>query len=295
MDCHDGIVFDTISGHAEQQWVDAWCCLSDQVCGMALSTEERRRLADMLAEAEATRLVVDPITASIKDADVVDAYEIQLEQIRRKLQAGAKISGHKVGLSSRVMQAMMGVDEPDYGHLLDSMFVYEQDTVDTSVLCQPRVEVEVAFVLGERLEGPGVNVADVLRATEFVMPSIEIIDSRIRNWDIKLVDTIADNASSARVVLGGRATSPRGLDIAGIEAVLTKNGNEVARGLAGAVLGNPVTAVAWLANKVHAFGVVLQPGHVIMPGSCTAAIDAAAGDTFVADFTGIGSVEVNFG
>ena len=103
-------------------------------------------------------------------------------------------------------------------------------------------------------------MADVLRATEFVMPSLEIIDSRIRNWKIKLVDTIADNASSARVVLGGRATSPRGLDIAGIEAVLTKNGNEVARGQAGAVLGNPVTAVAWLANKVHAFGVVLEPG-----------------------------------
>jgi 2-keto-4-pentenoate hydratase len=262
---------------------------------MPLSTGERQLLADMLAEAEATRVVIDPLTASMKDADVVDAYEIQLDQIRRKLRAGAKVSGHKVGLSSRVMQAMMGVDEPDYGHLLDTMFVYEQDTVDTGVLCQPRVEVEVAFVLGQRLEGPGVNVADVLRATEFVMPAIEIIDSRIRNWDIKLVDTIADNASSARVVLGGRATSPVGLDIAGIEAVLTKNGTEVARGLAGAVLGNPVTAVAWLANKVHSFGVVLEQGHVIMPGSCTAAIDAAAGDTFAASFSGIGSVEVQFG
>jgi 2-keto-4-pentenoate hydratase len=175
------------------------------------------------------------------------------------------------------------------------MFVYEQDSVDTSLLCQPRVEVEVAFVLGQRLEGPGVNVADVLRATEFVMPSLEIIDSRIRAWDIKLVDTIADNASSARVVLGGRATSPLGLDIAGIGTALTKNGTEVARGVAGAVLGNPVTAVAWLANKVHSFGVVLEPGHVILPGSCTAAIDAAPGDTFVADFDSIGSVEVHFG
>jgi 2-keto-4-pentenoate hydratase len=192
------------------------------------------------------------------------------------------------------MQQMMGVDEPDYGHLLDDMFVLEGSAIPAADFCDPRVEVEVAFVLGKGLTGPGVSAADVLRATDFVLPAIEVIDSRIRDWKIGLADTIADNASSARVVLGGHPTSLNDVDPRTIGAVLRKNGEVVETGAAGAVLGNPVTAVAWLANKVHSFGVTLEPGHVIMPGSCTRAVDVNAGDVIRADFDYLGYVSVVF-
>jgi 2-keto-4-pentenoate hydratase len=189
---------------------------------------------------------------------------------------------------------MMGVDEPDYGHLLDTMFVFEDSEVPTAELCYPRVEVEVAFVLKAPLSGPNCNAAHVLRATDFVVPSIEIIDSRILDWKITLPDTIADNASSARVVLGGSPRSLLDVDVRTVGASLTKNGMIVESGVAGAVLGNPVTAVAWLANKVHAFGVTLEPGHVILPGSCTRAVDVGPGDVVRADFAGLGHVAVTF-
>jgi 2-keto-4-pentenoate hydratase len=224
----------------------------------------------------------------------VDAYEIQLLNIRRRVNAGATVRGHKVGLSARAMQQMMGVDEPDYGHLLDDMFVFESDAVETTRLCRPRVEVEVAFVLGAPLAGPGCTVADVLAATAFVVPAIEIIDSRIRDWKISLPDTVADNASSGRVVLGGRRTSVADLDLRTIGAVLRRNSEIVETGAAGAVLGNPATAVAWLANKVHTFGVVLDVGPVVMPGSCTRAVDVSPDDVIRADFDQLGHVTVSF-
>lgn len=260
-----------------------------------IDATERERLADALAAAERDRAPIDALTSSCPDLDVVDAYEIQLLNVRRRVAAGATVRGHKVGLSARAMQQMMGVDEPDYGHLLDDMFVFEGDVVDAGRLCQPRVEVEVAFVLGAPLHAPGCSVADVLEATAFVAPAIEIIDSRIRDWKISLPDTVADNASSGRVVLGGRRTRLDHLDLRTIGAVLRRNGEIVATGAAGAVLGNPATAVAWLANKVHDFGVELDAGHVVMPGSCTRAVDVAAGDVVRADFDELGHVSVGFG
>jgi 2-keto-4-pentenoate hydratase len=251
-------------------------------------------LADALASAERDRKPIAPLLETDPSIDVVDAYEIQLLQIRDKLSAGRVVRGHKVGLSSRAMQKMMGVDEPDYGHLLDDMFVYETEQVELSRLCQPRVEFEVAFVLGDALPAPGCTVGDVLRATSHVSPSIEIIDSRIEGWRIGLCDTIADNASSARVVLGGNAVSIADLDLRLIGVLGVKNGEIVETGASGAVLGNPATAVAWLANKVHEFGVRLEPGHVILPGSCTRAVDVAAGDVITAEFDRLGSVTVSF-
>ena len=258
--------------------------------------DEASRLAaaEALAAAWRDRTPIPPLTATYDGIDVVDAYEIQLANIRRRIEAGATVRGHKVGLSSRAMQQMMGVDEPDYGHLLDDMFVFEGFPVDTASLCAPRVEVEVAFVLGEGLSGPGVTAADVLRATAFLLPAVEIIDSRIADWRIRLADTIADNASSALVVLGGNKTRLEDVDPRLVGVALSRNGEIVETGTSGAVLGNPVTAVAWLANKVHAFGVRLEPGHVILPGSCTRAVDARPGDTFLADFDVLGSVTVNF-
>ncbi len=259
-----------------------------------LSTEVRREVADALWNADRTKHPIAALTDSYDEFDVVDAYEVQLLNIARQLDAGATIRGHKVGLSAKAMQQMLGVHEPDYGHLLDTMFVDEGASIPMSRFCQPRAEIEVAFVLGRALQGPGVTVADVVRATEYVLPSIEIVDSRLVDWKIKIQDTIADNASSAAVVLGGRPTRLDQVDPALIGALIRKNGEVVETGCSGAVLGNPVTAVAWLANKVAQFGVTLEPGHVIMPGSCTRMVPIAAGDTIRAEFDQLGSVSVRF-
>jgi 2-keto-4-pentenoate hydratase len=251
--------------------------------------------AGLLAEAERSAQPVDPLHMRWPSLDVWDAYTIQRINVAARVEAGAVVRGHKVGLSSRAMQEMMGVDECDYGHLLDDMFVFEGDTIETSGLCTPRVEVEVAFVLGRPLPGKSCHVADVLRGTEFVLPSLEIIDSRIRDWKIGLVDTIADNASSCRVVLGGNPVRPTEIDdLRLIDARLEIDGAEVACGRADAVLGNPASAVAWLARKLDGFGVQLSEGDVILPGSCTRAFDVRPGSHVRADFDGLGGVEVEF-
>jgi len=259
-----------------------------------MDTADQGAAADVLAAAESARSPVKRISEQFPGLDVADAYEIQLRNIGRRVRAGAVIRGHKVGLSSRAMQQMMQVGEPDYGHLLSDMFVAESTPIPAAALCAPRVEVEVAFVLREALPAPGCTVPDVLRCTAYVCPALEIIDSRIQNWELTLVDTIADNASSGLVVLGGRATPLGGLDLRTIGAVLRINNAVVATGASGAVLGNPATAVAWLANKVQPFGVRLQAGHVILPGSCTRAYDVAAGQVVRADFDRLGSVSAVF-
>ena len=259
-----------------------------------LSVATRDELAADLAQAERSREAIAPLTAAYPDIDVVDAYEIQLINIRQRVAEGARVLGHKVGLSSLAIQQMMGVDEPDYGHLLDEMQLFEDTPVKASRYLYPRVEVEVGFILAEDLPGVGCTEDDVLAATEALTPAIELIDTRITDWKIKLCDTIADNASSAGFVLGEARVWPRDLDLKGIDAVLKRNGEVVAEGRTDAVLGNPVTAVAWLARKVAGFGVRLRKGDVVLPGSCTRAIDAHVGDEFVADFTGLGSVRLSF-
>jgi 2-keto-4-pentenoate hydratase len=259
-----------------------------------LTQEQRQQIADALRSAEQDAQPIEQISGQYPGMDVEDAYVIQLLNIDRRISAGATVRGHKVGLSSMAMQRMMNVDEPDYGHLLSDMFRFESAPIETARMCMPRVEVEMAFVLGETLPAPGCHAGDVLRCTEFVCPSIEIIDSRLRNWDIRLPDTIADNASSALVVLGGSRTSIADVDPRLVGAVLHRNGELVATGATGAVLGNPVNAVAWLANKVHSFGVRLEAGHVILPGSCTRAFDVGPGDVARADFDVLGSVTAIF-
>lgn len=259
-----------------------------------LSTDIRTELADRLDTAERSRTPIGPLVAAYPDIDVVDAYEIQLINIRRRVESGARVVGHKVGLSSLAMQQMMGVDEPDYGHLLADMEVFEDQPVDTAKFCFPRVEVEVGFVLGKDLPGAGCTEQDVIDATVAYAPSIELIDSRIKDWKIGLPDTIADNASSAGFVLGKERVKPADIDIKNIDAVLTCNGEQIAAGRSDAVLGNPVTAVAWLAQKVESFGVRLKAGDIVLPGSCTRAIDAHPGDNFRAEFSGLGSVSLQF-
>jgi len=264
-----------------------------------LDSTQRTTAAELLWAAERDLAPVDPLTETFPGIDVVDAYEIQLTNIRRKITAGARVRGHKVGLSSPVMQQMMGVDEPDYGHLLDAMVLAEDAPIPAAGYCYPRIEVEIGYVLGSALPGAGCTEADVLAATEYIVPSLELIDSRIRDWRIKLADTIADNASSAGVILGAARRTPaeltaRGIDLANIEAVLCSGDEEIARGNTSAVLGNPTACVAWLARKVADFGVKLEAGHLILPGSCTRAIDARPGTAFRAEFAGLGTVSASF-
>jgi 2-keto-4-pentenoate hydratase len=259
-----------------------------------LSVATRDELAADLAQAERSRVPIAPLTSAHPDIDVVDAYEIQLINIRQRVAEGARVLGHKVGLSSEAMQQMMGVDEPDYGHLLDEMQVFEDVPVQAGRYLYPRVEVEVGFILAADLPGAGCTEDDVLAATEALVPSIELIDTRITDWKIALCDTIADNASSAGFVLGKARVSPADIDVKAVDAVLTRNGEVIAEGRSDAVLGNPVTAVAWLARKVESFGVRLRKGDIVLPGSCTRAIDARPGDQFVAEFTGLGSVHLSF-
>lgn len=259
-----------------------------------LSDNVRAELAAALAQAERSRVAMSPMTDTYADIDVVDAYEIQLLNIRQRVAEGARVVGHKVGLSSEAMQKMMDVDEPDYGHLLDDMEVFEDKPVLTSNYLLPRVEVEVGFVLADDLPGAGCTEDDVLAATAAFAPAIELIDTRITNWQVKLCDTIADNASSAGWVLGKERVSPKDIDIRAIDAVLKCNGEVLGEGRSDAVLGNPVTAVAWLARKVDQFGVRLKAGDVVLPGACMRAFDAKPGDDFVAEFAGLGSVHLSF-
>jgi 2-keto-4-pentenoate hydratase len=195
---------------------------------------------------------------------------------------------------------MMGVNEPDYGHLLDSMVLSGGATpIPAGQYCYPRIEVEIGYVLGSALPGADCTEADVLAATDYIVPSLELIDSRIRDWKIRLADTIADNASSAGVILGDARKTPAelaaaGVDLADIEAVLYSGDEELARGNTSAVLGNPTASVAWLARKVAAFGVKLEAGHLILPGSCTKAIDVRPGEEFRAEFAGLGTVTASF-
>ncbi len=261
---------------------------------MGLTAADRERAADALRIAEETQVAIPPLVQTFPGVDVVDAYEIQLLGIGRRLAAGATVYGHKVGLSSKAMQEMMGVDEPDYGHLLSDMVLSEDAPIPTGRYLLPRVEVEVGFVLGDDLPGEGCTVADVLRCTDFVAPAIELIDSRIADWKIGLFDTIADNASSCGVALGSQRVKPDELDLTAIEATLDINGARVAAGRSDAVLGDPTIAVAWLADKVAAFGVRLLAGHVVLPGSCTRAYDVRPGDDVLASFAGLGTVHLTF-
>jgi len=256
-----------------------------------LTEAERSTLAARLRAAERDRAPIAPLVASHPELGAADAYEIQLFNIRRRT---AAVVGHKVGLSSKAMQQMMGVDEPDYGHLLADMRLTEDVPVDAGRYCYPRVEIEVGFILGDDLPGEDCTEEDVLARTEAFAPAIELIDSRIVDWRISLADTIADNASSAGFVLGAARVAPGAVDIRGIDAELWRGAELVAQGRSDAVLGNPVTAVAWLARTVARFGVRLHAGHVVLPGACARAIDARPGDEFRATFAGLGDVSLTF-
>lgn len=252
-------------------------------------------VAAQLLHAYRTREPIAPVIESHPGATMADAYRIQQEQVRHWLAEGQVIKGHKVGLTSAAMQEQMGVDQPDYGHLLSSMFYAEQQPIPATAFLQPRIEPEIAFVLGRSLSGPGVTIADAARAVEFVLPAVEIIDSRIRNWNISIVDTIADNASSAGVVLGGKPTLLSAVDLRLVGCTLQSGGDVIATGTGSAVLGSPLNAIVWMANTLGGLGVTLEPGHVVLSGSITRAFPIGPGETMTAMLSELGSVTVTFG
>ncbi|AOT71275.1 2-keto-4-pentenoate hydratase [Geosporobacter ferrireducens] len=253
-----------------------------------------KKVAADLYKAEKEAYQIETISTANPDMTIADAYAIQLENVAKRVAEGEKIIGVKVGLTSKAMQKLLGVDEPDYGHLTDKMLLLEGDKCPMKELIQPKVEGELAFCLKKTLKGPGVTIADVYNATGWVVPAIEIVDSRIKDWKIKLVDTIADNGSSAKLVLGSTMTPIGNVDMRLVGMNLEKNGEIVSTGTGAAVWGNPAAAVAWLANKLSQFDIELKEGDIILSGAVTAAEAAKAGDIFTVSFQGMGSVTVKF-
>ena len=256
--------------------------------------ERRQALADALWGAERDRVPIPPITDAHPDLTVEDAYAIQTLNIDRRVTGGAVVRGRKVGLTSAPMQRLLGVNEPDFGVLLADMFVEDGDEVPTETLLQPRAEAEVAFVMGKDLAGPGVTTSNALAAIAGALPAIEIVDSRVADWKIKLADTVADNASSGRVVVGGRLTPVTEIDLRLVGVVVSRNGRVIDTGAGAAALGNPARCVAWLANKLATFGATLRAGDVVLPGAVHKMMPVEPGDVFRAEFGHLGPVTARF-
>jgi len=259
---------------------------------MALTAAQIARFGDELFDSLRSRVPVAPLTERERGITVQEAYQIQEYGIRRRLALGDHIVGKKIGLTSRVVQRSLGVDEPDFGQLLGSMVA--SDSIQASTLLQPRAEGEVAFLLERDLQGPGVTSSDVIYATHSVLPCFEIVDSRVRDWRIKLQDTVADNASAGMFVLGDRAVSLKGLDLSTCGMVLEKNGAVATTGAGAAALGSPVNCVAWLANCLGRYGITLRAGEIILSGSLGAMLPVAAGDNLNLSIGGIGSASIRF-
>jgi 2-oxopent-4-enoate/cis-2-oxohex-4-enoate hydratase len=253
-----------------------------------------QQLGDELYQALAERRVIDPLTTRHEGITIADAYQVQQRMLARRLDAGERVIGKKIGVTSRAVMNMLGVYQPDFGYLLDGMLVNEGEAIDASTLIQPKAEGEIAFVLKRDLMGPGVSNADVLAATECVMPCFEIVDSRIRDWKIRIQDTVADNASCGVFVLGDRAVDPRRIDLSTCGMVLEKNGEIVATGAGAAALGSPLNAVAWLANTLGRLGIGLKAGEVVLSGALAAMFPAAKGDNFRVSIGGLGGCSVRF-
>lgn len=250
--------------------------------------------ANELLKAEESLQAIDALTDRDDQLTVEDAYQIQLETVNLKLAQGKKVIGKKVGLTSAAMQKMLNVNEPDYGHLLDDMRVENGATIKTDSMISPKIEAEIGFVLAEDLVGPNITYLDVMMATKYVVPTLEIIDSRVKDWKIKLIDTVADNGSSAKVVVGEKLTTLDGIDLRTNSMVLLKNDELLATGAGAAALGHPAHAIAWLANKLHEFGITLKKDELILPGALSGAVLVSAGDTIEARFGALGSVTVHF-
>jgi 2-oxo-hept-3-ene-1,7-dioate hydratase len=259
------------------------------------------RLAAELFQAERSGIQVEQFSRRFPDITIEDGYRVARAGIELRCRNGRHVRGHKIGLTSQAMQRMVQIDEPDYGTLLDDMFFSEGSTIPAGRFIVPLVEVELAFVLGRALRGPSVTIFDVLAATDYVVPAIEIVDSRMERIDRttkggrKIQDTIADNAASAGVVLGARPVRPDAFDLRWVGGLLFKNGVLEETGLAAGVLNHPANGVAWLARKLSLWDEHLEAGEIVLGGSFTRMLPAASGDQFFADFGELGAFSIRFG
>ncbi len=253
-----------------------------------------QKIAEELYQAERGRYEIDKISAAHPGMRVEDSYEVQKKLVQMRLEDGEKLIGMKIGLTSKAMQETIGIDVPDYGHLTDAMILLEGQPCKMEELIQPKVEGEIVFFLKKDLKGPGVTVADVYDAVEYVAPSIEIVDSRIRSWDVTLIDTVADNGSSGKIVVGSRVVPITDVDMRLTGMTMEKNGELVNSGTTAEVWGNPAASVAWLANELSKYGIEMKAGSMVLSGAVTASPIAEAGDNFTVSFHGMGSVSVKF-
>lgn len=262
----------------------------------SLIAETARRLD----EAERTGSQIGQLSRAHPDMTMADAYAIQNAWLRLKLDAGQVVKGHKIGLTSRAMQQAVGIDEPDYGFLTDDMFLADAAQIDTSRLIEPRIEAELAFVLKSDLGGPDCTLHDVLDATAYVTPALEVLDARIERVDAAsgrrrtVLDTVSDNAANCAIICGGLTIRPMDTDLRRASVIALRNGIVEETGVAAGVLNHPANGIAWLANRLHPWGTVLKQGQVILAGSFIRPIDARPGDTFTADYGPLGTVSCHF-
>lgn len=260
----------------------------------ALSTENLQQMGDELFDALKTCRSIEPLIARYPDMDIDAAYAVQQHLMQRRLESGERVVGKKIGVTSRAVMDLLGVMQPDFGWLTDRMVYNEGESIRADDLIQPKAEGEIAFLLKKTLMGPGITREDVIDATDGVMACFEIVDSRIRDWKISIVDTVADNASCGVFVLGERLVDPREVDLLTCGMVLEKNGEIVATGAGAAAMGHPAEAVAWLANTLGARGVALEAGEVVLSGSLGTMVPVAAGDALRVTIGGIGGCSVRF-
>ncbi|MBF1800918.1 2-oxo-hept-4-ene-1,7-dioate hydratase [Alloalcanivorax profundimaris] len=259
-----------------------------------------RQAVQRLDDAERQRTQIRQFSLEQPDITIEDAYAIQRAWVDKKIADGRKLIGHKIGLTSRAMQVSSNIDEPDYGALLDDMLFDEGTDIPIDRFIVPRLEVELAFILGKPLKGPNCTIFDVYDATEYVIPALEIIDARIQQVDEesgvtrKVFDTISDNAANAGVVMGGRPIRPMDLDLRRVSAILYRNGVIEESGVAAAVLNHPAKGVAWLANRLAPYDVGLEAGQLILGGSFTRPVAVRPGDTFHVDYDDMGAIACRF-
>ena len=259
-----------------------------------MQDHERQAIADELAVAHEERSVIPLLTTRHPDMTVEDSYAVQALWAERRIAAGRRVVGHKIGLTSKAMQQATGITEPDYGVILDDQVFDSGATLDFDAYSNVRVEVELAFVLGRPLQGPHCTIFEVLDATDHIVPALEVLNSHIELDGRTIVDTIADNAAAAAMVTGGRVVRPMDIDLRWVAATLSKNGVIEESGVSAAIMGHPAMGIVWLANKLALHGITMQPGHILLAGSFTRPTAIAAGDTIHADFGPLGAIGVSF-